>query len=665
MKYRPDIDGLRTVAVCSVMLFHTGLGFPGGFVGVDIFFVISGFLITTILWTDLQTGRFSIMNFYERRVRRILPALFVVMLASTVLAVLLFLPDHLADFGKSMFAANIFLSNLYFYFETDYFTEAAHLKPMLHTWSLAVEEQYYILFPPILALLFKMFRPSAVLGWLVAAAAVSLIVSVWMVQRNPPGAFYLPQARAWELLLGAMTAICVAQGWGKVIETRPNLTFWLVLLAMALIIWPVATYGPETVFPGFSAVPPCLGTAILILTGAYRKTVATRLLSVPPMVFIGKISYSLYLWHWPVLVFAIYVSVDPLTFSELIGCILLSFLLATLSWRYVEAPFRKSPGFGRQQIFTFGSVSAVLIAGIGGGLVITGGLPARMPSDITRLLQEDRFLHDQRNCHFITPERARAGDICLRGTPGVAPSFVLVGDSHADAFSPAIFAAAQSVGLSGYQYTQAGFRPLPQIQKKGDPSYAAQTEAFMSFLADRPEIDTVIITAFWEHQITGATYRHSGDIWFDAGQTDWNGQTNREALLTGIGRLAEAFPKRQFILLDDVPSSDDLDLKTHLRSLLFQARDQHEEIGMHAESYADQRAIYEPLLVEVAETHPNVVYRAFFLSLCDTDICPLFKDNEPVFRNGDHLSVQGAHLLRPEAKVLLQDIFGLPPTADM
>lgn len=664
MKYRPDIDGLRTVAVCSVVLFHTGLGFPGGFVGVDIFFVISGFLITTILWTDLQAGRFSIMNFYERRVRRILPALFVVMLVSTVFAVLLFLPNHLADFGKSMFAANIFLSNLYFYFETDYFTEAAHLKPMLHTWSLAVEEQYYILFPPILALLFRLFRPSAVLIWLVAAAAVSLVVSIWMVQRNPPGAFYLPQARAWELLLGAITAICVAQGWGKFLETRPNLVFWLVLPAMAMIVWPVAAYGPETVFPGLSAMPPCLGTAILILTGAYRKTVATRLLSVPPMVFIGKISYSLYLWHWPVLVFAIYVSVDPLSLPEILGCVLLSFLLATLSWRYVEAPFRKSPGFGRREIFAYGSVCAVLIAGLGGGLVATGGLPARMPPDIARLLQEDRFLHDQRNCHFITPERAATGDVCQRGAPGVTPSFVLVGDSHADAFSPAIFAAAQSVGLSGYQYTQAGFRPLPQIQKKGDPTYAAQTDAFMSFLADRPEIDTVIITAFWEHQITGATYRHSGDIWFDAQQTDWNGQTNREALLRGIHRLAAAFPKRRFILLDDVPSSDDLDLKTHMRSLLFQAHDPQEEIGMHTENYATQRAIYEPLLVQMAEAHPNVVYRAFFLSLCGPAICPLFKDNEPVFRNGDHLSVQGAHLLQNDAETLLQDIFGLQSASD-
>ncbi|MFG6527600.1 acyltransferase family protein [Sulfitobacter sp. M23508] len=665
MKYRPDIDGLRTVAVCSVVLFHTGLGFPGGFVGVDIFFVISGFLITTILWEDLQADSFSIMGFYERRVRRILPALFVVMLASTVLATFLFLPDHLADFGKSMFAANIFLSNLYFYSETDYFTEAAHLKPMLHTWSLAVEEQYYILFPPILALLFGIFRPSAILGWLVLTATLSMVLSVWMVQRNPPGAFYLPQARAWELLLGAMTAISIAQGWGKVVETRPKLTFWLTLVAMAMIIWPVATYGPETVFPGLSALPPCLGTAILILTGDRRKTIATRLLSVPPMVFIGKISYSLYLWHWPVLVFAIYVSVDPLTLPEVLGCILLSFLLATLSWRYVETPFRKRSGFGRAQVFAFGSVAAVLIAGLSSVLVTTGGIPTRMPSDITKLLQEDHFLHDQRDCHFVTPERARAGDICQRGATGVTPSFVLVGDSHADAFSPAIFAAAKSVGLSGYQYTQAGFRPLPRIQKKGDPTYAAQTEAFMNFLEDRPEVDTVIITAFWEHQVTGATYRHSGDIWFDDQQASWDGQTNRETLVIGIGRLAAAFPERRFILLDDVPSSDELDLKTHLRSLLFQVGSPQDEVGMHAENYAAQRAIYEPLLVQLAAAHPNVVYRTFFLSLCGTDICPLFKNNEPVFRNGDHLSVQGAHLLLSDAKVLLQDIFGLPPSADM
>ncbi len=659
MKYRPDIDGLRTIAVGSVVLFHTGFGLPGGFIGVDIFFVISGFLITTILWTDLQNNRFSILNFYERRIRRILPALFVVMLVSTVFATLLFLPDHLSEFGKSIFAANVFLSNFYFYYETDYFTEAAHFKPMLHTWSLAVEEQYYILFPPMLALLFGMFRPKAVLGWLGVAAIASLAASVWMVHRNPPAAFYLPQARAWELLLGALTAICIAQGWVKFIEGRRYLTVCLVLLAVVMIVWPLLSYGPETVFPGLTAVPPCLGTAILILTGAYNKTVATRVLSVPPMVFIGKISYSLYLWHWPVLVFAIYVAVEPLTTLQMLGCIALSLLLAILSWRFVEAPFRKSQGFSRRAIFTTGSVCMVLIAGLGGSLVVTKGLPVRMPPDIAELLQEERFLHDRRDCHFITPERARSADVCQRGAPGVSPSFVLVGDSHADAFSPAIFAAAKSIGLSGFQYTQAGFRPLPRIQKQGDPAYAAQTDAFIDFLRNRPEIEFIFITAFWEHQITGATYRHSGDTWFDADLSDRDEQTNRRAFLTGLERLANIFPERRFILLDDVPSGDALDLKTHMRSLLFQVSDTQEQIGFLTDAYTAQRAIYEPLLIQSANAHSNMFYRPLFLSLCGPDICPLFKDNEPVFRNGDHLSLQGALLLKHDTQNLLQELFGM------
>ncbi len=569
MNYRPDIDGLRTIAVVPVVLFHTGLALPGGFIGVDIFFVISGFLITTILWNDLQTNQFSITRFYERRMRRILPALVIVMLVSTGLATLLLLPGHLADFGKSVFAANIFLSNLYFYTETDYFTEAAHLKPMLHTWSLAVEEQYYILFPLILALLYRLSQARSVLFWLGLTAITSFAAAVWMVQFDPPGAFYLPHTRAWELLLGSISALCVAEGWGKGLARTPMLTLGLAIGAAIMILWPMVSYGPDTVFPGLSALPPCAGAALLILTGAYRTTAVAQVLSTTPMVFIGKISYSLYLWHWPVLVFAGYATLAPLGVSKALGCLAVSFLLAVLSWRFIEAPFRRPTSFSRQAIFTMSGAAILVMVSLGGTLIVTKGLPARISPDVQALLEEEHFLHDHRDCHFVTPRRAETGDICQRGAPNTAPRFVLVGDSHADAFSPAIFAAAETLGISGYQYTQAGFRPLLGVEKQGDPSYSAQTDAFVAFLKTRPDLQTVIITAFWQHQITGSTYRHQGDVWFDPDQVDTSDQTNRSVTITGLTRLAAMFPERHFVLLDDVPSGYALDLKhTHGRCYL-------------------------------------------------------------------------------------------------
>ncbi len=341
-KYRPDIDGLRAVAVLPVLFYHLGISLtPGGFVGVDIFFVISGYLITGLISAEMHEGTYSIRNFYVRRARRIFPALFF-MCAVTALFVLLFcLPSDAKRFSSSLAAATLFGSNVYFYLTADYFGAAAETQPLLHTWSLAVEEQFYIVFPLILLLVRRYFgqRERQVM---VVLALLSLALSIWLVRTDQAGAFYLLHSRAWELLLGALLAL----GTFPAIRSR-LLAGALGILGLALIAGSVLLYREAMPFPGLAALAPCIGAALLIHTGKDASLLSARALSLAPVRFIGLISYSLYLWHWPIDViaryFAFWYGWDPDLKLHKLALLALSFGAAILSWHYVERPFRQRP----------------------------------------------------------------------------------------------------------------------------------------------------------------------------------------------------------------------------------------------------------------------------------------------------------------------------------
>ncbi|MEM7523410.1 MAG: acyltransferase family protein, partial [Pseudomonadota bacterium] len=471
MTYRADIDILRAVAVVSVVLHHAGLALPGGFIGVDIFFVISGYLITGLLWNEARSGRISLMRFYERRIRRIFPALFVMIAVSSLFAAALFLPGHLAEFGVSAAAASVFLANVHFYSATGYFSEAAQLKPLLHTWSLAVEEQFYILFPPLLLLLLRIGSGRIVAGLLAGLAAISFALSLMAMRTDPAAAFYLPHMRAWQLLVGAALAIAMADLRLATLLARAARP--LRGAGALLILGGLVFLSDADPYPGWRALTPCLGAALIIAAG---PAATPKLLT--PAVFVGRMSYSLYLWHWPVMVFVSYRLVDPLSVVEAWACVALSFIIAAASWRWVEQPFRTASWPAPLVYRTSGRAMAV-VAALGAGLYFAKGLPQRLPGDLVRLAAGEGLLHDRRDCHFVTPERAASGDVCLRGDPSARPSFVLVGDSHADAVSPGLFSAASALGLRGAQYTQSGFLPLPGVAKQGAPGRDRAAAAFV------------------------------------------------------------------------------------------------------------------------------------------------------------------------------------------
>lgn len=386
LKYRSDIDGLRAIAVLPVVLFHADLtAFSGGYVGVDIFFVISGFLITGIISREIQNGDFSIITFYERRVRRIFPALFVMFFFTLAAGVFLLLPSDLEKLGASVVAATTFVSNIFFLRTSGYFERTAELNPLLHTWSLAIEEQYYLFFPILLMVLWK-FRWN----WKVVTSAglvLSFVYSIYMTDHYTSKAFYLLPSRAWELLLGSIIALGVLP--------RINNTLLLEILAalgIGFIAFAVLVYDPETIFPGLAALLPCLGAGLLIFTGQgdYKTTVA-RILSGRVLVFFGLISYSLYLWHWPIFVFTNYYSVFPLPLAHSLLNVIISVFIAYLSWQFIENPFRKPGGkfYSNQKIVLFSTTAVTMV-----GLVVMGtafwkseGIQFRSVDPIIALIQ--------------------------------------------------------------------------------------------------------------------------------------------------------------------------------------------------------------------------------------------------------------------------------------
>lgn len=652
MRYRPDIDGLRALAVVPVMVFHTGLGLTGGFVGVDVFFVISGYLITTLLWTDMQARCFSLLGFYERRARRIFPALFTMIALTSLAAVVIMVPIDLEDYGRSVAATTLFLANIWFYTQHGYFTEAAELEPLLHTWSLGVEEQFYVLFPLILWLGLRALRSFGATVLVAVLTLVSLVAAERALAYDPEGAFFLPHLRAWELFLGALLAMATSQGWMAALSHVPRLNQALSVLGLGLIVYAILAFGPETRFPGLSALVPCLGAALLIATGGQGQGPVKALLELPPMVFVGKLSYSLYLWHWPFIAFTYYTTLDLSLVQGLI-CLLATFGGAYLSWRYIETPTRDRARLSRLGILAGSALVMATLVTAGWTLMTLEGLPGRLPPEMTVLADHRNHLHDRRDCHFVTPARAEAGDLCLRGDSTVAPSFVLVGDSHADSLSPALFGAAQILGLSGYQYTNAGFRPLLGVSKRGDPAWEIEVATFVDFVAARPELRTIYITAYWQHQLTGYTYRHNGTIWVDDGYDGSGTAYNPIATRNGLRRLAAALPDRQIVLLDDVPTGEALHIPTQLRTQRFGLL-QTDQIGLPTAERDAQRRQFEPALQAVADEVSTISYQRIFDGLCDASLCPLFDGDTLLYRDGDHLSYQGALRLTPVLQHLLE-----------
>ena len=436
MKYRSEIDGLRAIAVLPVILFHAGLSlFSGGFVGVDIFFVISGYLITTILIEDIDKNRFSITNFYERRARRIMPAIFAVMLFCIPFAWVWMLPGQMKDFSQSILATSLFSSNILFWLKSGYFSPESELQPLLHTWTLAVEEQYYLIFPIFLFFAFKKFTKDKIF-WIISLVAISsLILSEWGWRNQPSANFYLIPTRAWELLSGSLAAFIVLKK-----GVRSNNIF--SAFGLMFIIFSIFIYDENTPFPSMYTLLPVIG-AVLIIIFSDKHTITSKFLSNKLFVILGLTSYSAYLWHQPLFAFARIRLTDPSLFLMLILG-LLSLLMGYLSWRFIEQPFRnKNNKFLTRKVIFISSLSGIILFSLFGYIGHKkNGFVNRF--DQPRFISEGYFSFPFRwngYCFYSFDKKnlevGKQGVSCSIGSEdNTNPSILIFGDSYAAHWEP-------------------------------------------------------------------------------------------------------------------------------------------------------------------------------------------------------------------------------------
>lgn len=493
LPYRRDIDGLRALAVGVVVLFHAGVSaLGGGFVGVDVFFVISGYVIGRGIVAEVEAGRFGVAGFYERRIRRILPVLVAVLAGSAVTAALLLEPAAQADVARSAAATAGFASNLLFWKSSGYFDVAAQTRPLLHTWSLAVEEQFYLFIPLLLPLALRVSRRVAGAAVL-AAGLASLALSVALTAAAPSANFYLLPPRAWELLVGTLLVFVGPT------RSRP-LREAIALLGLGLILWAVLAYDEAVAFPGLAALPPCLGAALLIQAGkpspGSAPTLVGRLLGAGPCVAVGLVSYALYMVHWPVIVFTRYALLRDPAGHEIAGVIALSLLLALAARRWIETPLRH-PAIRPPRARLFARTILVLLAVVGIGL----GVAARIGPDpdgamarLARLEHEEWlggrcFLENQ-------PAADWAGEACWRNR-GTGRRALLWGDSFAAHYAPGLVRNAGALSHDVLQYTFAGCPPILAYGSNAKPGCRA-FNARVPELVREQGIDTVVLAARWD-----------------------------------------------------------------------------------------------------------------------------------------------------------------------
>lgn len=653
MQYRREIDGLRAVAVLPVILFHAGVpAFGGGFVGVDVFFVISGYLITGILLNDLAQQRFSIATFYERRARRILPALFVVMAACLPFAWLWLPPEDLEYFARSLIGTALFGSNINFWLESGYFDAASELKPLLHTWSLAVEEQFYLLFPLLLLALRHRSRRATLLV-LSGGTLASFALADWGAHHHPSANYFLLPGRAWELGIGCVLA-CAQAGSAPSPRGRA-LREAGALLGLALIAGAVALLDGDTPFPGRHALAPTLGTALLILC-ARPDTLTGRILGSRVLVGTGLVSYSAYLWHQPLFAFARYQGLEAGDSAAIAACIALTFLLAWLSWRYVEQPFRQRDRFTARAIALLAAAGIAAFIAIGWAILAHKGfekriaLPAHVVASFNRPARLDA-------CFDKTDIATRVDWHCRLGDASAAPSFLVLGDSHAYSLLDAFDEAARAQGIAGVFAGASGCPPLPGIHSLRDDQaerdcHALNTRAF-AWLADSG-VQTVFLAARWTYYTDGD---YAGEEFSYLGLTadaPRDRHASRAAFARGFGAAIarlEALGVRA-VVLTQAPQQRFTARnlfrrawrKGHLDEArlarLSVARAQHAQLQQFVEGvFATTPGRFELLRTEQA--------------FCDAHTCRAGDATGSFYFDDDHLSTHGARRLLPEISARL------------
>ena len=650
--YRRDIDGLRAIAVLAVVFYHLNLSdggswLRGGFVGVDIFFVISGFLITGIVQGEIEQGRFTILGFYERRVRRLFPALVVVLVATSLLGAWWLLPSDFALLGKSVAATLMFVSNVFFWRNSGYFNSDSALNPLLHTWSLAVEEQFYIGLPILLLLIFR-FRPRFARPIVVALGALSLLACIAVTPLRPSATFYLLPFRAWELLLGAALAL----GAVPAITSR-RLREMTALVGLALVVAGLCMIRPGIGFPGWQAAIPVLGTAMLIHAGSHGRSSVHAFLSLRPLVYVGLISYSLYLWHWPILVYARYRN-DLAPLGDLrVWLAVAAFVAAAASYHFVERPFRQRKGDrARTVLFRNAAMVSAVIVALAATIVWSNGMPWRFPPQVVALDLDRAPVVPFLSCDGRTPSLADTQ--CRLGSPLQAPDLLLWGDSHALSWAPVFDEALRRRGKSAQLAVNLACPPLAGIHNPVNVECRDFNRQVLSHIREHPEYRTIVIHASW---LDYSLPSRGGGLVDSSGRSG-NQVVFAPALMRTVQMLRQQ--GRQIWIIGPTPGAPSA---APLRLAMSQLHGSPAPAPRSAMAFARNAAYFNSTIAPLRRdsgvriTDPS-------RWLCDAESCAYVIDGQPLYRDGGHLSSHGARYLLPFlASAMDQALQGAAPQA--
>ena len=647
MNYRSEIDGLRSLAILPVILFHAGFKFfSGGFIGVDIFFVISGYLITSIIIKEKESGVFTLIDFYERRARRILPALFFVMLVSLPLAWFWLIPEDMKSFSKSLISICSFSSNIFYWLSEGYFSTSSELIPFLHTWSLSVEEQYYLFFPILLIIIWK-FRFRFTLELIIFLALISFVLAEWASLIKPSAAFYLLPSRAWELLLGSCVALYLS--FNNTYKPSKSTKNTLSFLGLFLILYGVLYLDKNTPFPGVYALIPTIGASLIILY-ATNETITGKVLSNKILVSVGLLSYSAYLWHQPLFAFARHRSIDNPSQTTFLILSILTFVLAYFSWKYIEKPFREKNKFTKKQIFTYAACGSIFFIAIG----VTGDLNKGFLSRFNLKEETKNSLIPSNKglgCFDKSDVQNRSDWLCRLGKENKETSFFVFGDSHSLSFFNSLDEISNKKNITGSYTGISGCIPFLGIyalrKDQIDKNCNALNKRVFEYIKNN-QIKKIYLIARWTYYTDGGYDGKNFSFIGKNHNSKPNKENSREAFLFGLSKTIQSYNGigTKVYIITQVPEQI-----YNAKNLYYKLSRENKDNTASIKNSSVRKLDHEKLqffvnrsLAEFGSMKMMTIIN-FDNIFCDKNICLIGSKDESYYLDNNHLSLPGERLI--------------------
>lgn len=648
MKYRPEIDGLRALAVLAVLFFHAEFKlFAGGFLGVDIFFVISGYLITTIMIADLESSTFTLRSFYERRIRRIVPALLAVCLVSTLFAWRLMFAPQLKQFATNLLGVITGLSNLFFWQQTGYFAPNNNLNPLIHTWSLSVEEQFYLIFPLLIRLTWKMGK-TKVMQIIICLSIVSFLLAQIGSSHFPSANFYLLPTRAWELLVGCLAALIMSMDdFHKRLSNLPSLAKNFISIAGFLsVLIPIFYFTQSFPTPSWLTLFPILGAAIVIIFSEFQPWLK-KVLSYKTLVGIGLMSYSLYLWHQPLFVLLRLTSISEPKIGPIIFILFVSFILAWLSWYFIERPFRNISIVKSKTVFTLSFICVLSLLSFSIFTQRREGFPKRFP-DLARLLPSSPPLETSSCFNAPTKQNTNDPTPCVLGAKAKSPTIAIIGDSHVNRISEALAENLKQRDLSSQVFSYSYCAPLISFGRhdsSGQISCKNEINSAFEKVFASPKVRTVILFAEWAYYTEGSRWGDPNVATYSADSSHTKHSENKKSFEIALRRTIAKLKheKKNIVFIKSTPEYE-VNVPEALSKLTIMRKPLvlPEEKLITRAKYESRNSNVEDVIAKVdVEKWAQVI--APFELLCRKGICEYVSDEKySLYEDSNHLSYHGA-----------------------